>query len=363
MKAVAVHPGEKRFGVISHAEPGTLGPREVRLHMLDIGICGTDKEIVAFEYGTPPAGSDYLVIGHESLGEVIETGSEVTSLRPGDLAIPSVRRPCGHAHCTACRAGRQDFCLTGDFVERGIKEAHGFMTEFVAEDERYLNHVPGSLRDLGVLVEPLTIAEKAMEQVWQVQKRLPWASAHEHTALVLGAGPVGLLGAMKLVLEGFKTFVYSRSAGSESRDDIVRGIGATWLPAEEIPVADLFKHMGAIDVVYEAVGASSLAFEVLPHLDANGVFVFTGVPGRKAPIQVDTDRLMRDLVLKNQVMFGTVNASHGSFASAVADLEAFQQRWPKETGMIITNRIPIAQAEEPLSGKVPGIKNIISTSA
>lgn len=360
MQAVAVYPGEKKFGVIDHAEPGPLGPHEVRLRMLEIGICGTDKEIVAFEYGTPPAGSDYLVIGHESLGEVIETGAEVRSLKPGDLAIPSVRRPCEHDHCTACRAGRQDFCLTGDFVERGIKQAHGFMTEFVAEDERYLNAVPGSLREIGVLVEPLTIAEKAMEQVWQVQKRLPWAGAREHTAVVLGAGPVGLLGAMKLVLEGFKTYVYSRSAGSESRDDIVRGIGATWLPAEEIPVSDLFRHTGAIDVVYEAVGASSLAFEVLQYLDANGVFVFTGVPGRKAPIQVDTDRLMRDLVLKNQVMFGTVNASHGSFQSAVADLDRFQQKWPKETGMIITNRIPIGQAAEPLAGKVPGIKNVIS---
>ncbi len=364
MKAVAVFPGEKRFGVIDHAEPGPIGPREVRLRMLDVGICGTDKEIAAFEYGTPPDGFDYLVIGHESLGEVVEAGAAVDGFQPGDLAIPSVRRPCAHDRCTACRAGRQDFCFTGDFVERGIKQAHGFMTEFVVEDSGYLNAVPRSLRDVAVLVEPLTIAEKGMEQVWQVQKRLPWIGSHgtyDHVALVLGAGPVGLLGAMKLVSEGFRTFVYSRSSGSESRDDIVRGIGATWLPAEEIPVANLFEAMGgAVDVVYEAVGASSLAFEVLHNLDANGVFVFTGVPGRKAPVQVDTDRLMRNLVLKNQVLFGTVNADRGAFDSAIRDMETFARRWPKELGMVITNRVPIARAAEPLAGKLPGIKTVIS---
>ncbi|MBM3734904.1 MAG: hypothetical protein FJW39_03885 [Acidobacteria bacterium] len=361
MKAVAVHPDQKKFGLVDHPEPSRLGESEVRLRILEVGICGTDKEIVAFEYGTPPEGFDYLVIGHECLAEVIETGPGVTQFKPGDLAIPSVRRPCQHDHCTACRAARQDFCFTGDFVERGIKEAHGFMTEQIAEDERFLNPVPQSLRGLGVLVEPLTIAEKAMEQVWQVQQRLPWLAGgtHNHTALVLGAGPVGLLGAMKLVAEGFKTYVYSRSTGSECRDDIVRGIGAVWLPAEEVKAQDLASHLGTIDVVYEAVGASALAFDVLHYLDANGVFVFTGVPGRKAAIQVDTDRLMRDLVLKNQVMIGTVNAGHTAFEAAIRDLDSYAQRWPKETGMIITNRIPIEDAAEPLSGRVPGIKNVI----
>ncbi len=345
---------------MEHPVPGPLGPRDVRLRMLEIGICGTDKEIVAFEYGTPPDGFDYLVIGHESLGEVVEVGPDVADLAPGDLAIPSVRRPCPHDHCTACRAGRQDFCFTGDFVERGIKQAHGFMTEMVVEDTHYLKRVSRSLRSIGVLVEPLTIAEKAMTQVWQVQQRLPWAGQRDHTALVLGAGPVGLLGAMKLVLDGFRTFVYSRASGSQTRDDIVRGIGATWIAAEDVPVSDLFKHTGPIDVVYEAVGASALAFDVLHCLDANGIFVFTGVPGRKASVQVDTDRLMRDLVLKNQVMFGTVNASAESFSNAVRDLEEFQKRWPAEVGMIITNRIPIADAAEPLSGRVAGIKNVVS---
>src|SRR5579862_1305137 len=120
MKAVAVFPAERRFGVIDHPEPRMSSPTEVKMRILDVGICGTDKEIVSFQYGLPPEGSAYLVIGHESLAEVVETGPGVTQLKPGDLAVATVRRPCGVPTCIACRAGRQDFCYTGQYTERGI---------------------------------------------------------------------------------------------------------------------------------------------------------------------------------------------------------------------------------------------------
>ena len=123
---------------------------------------------------------------------------------------------------------------------------------------------------------------------------------------------------------------------------------------------DLAAQVGNVDVVYEAVGASSLAFEMIQHLGTNGVFIFTGVPGRKGPISVDTDALMRNTVLKNQVVFGTVNASQKSFADAIADLESFQTRWPDAVRSIITHRFPIDQVRDPLSGKVGGIKNVVA---
>src|SRR6202034_4236172 len=175
MTAVAVFPTTKQVKVIDPPEPSLASPTDVKLRMIDVGICGTDKEIVTFQYGTPPAGSDYLIIGHESLGEVVEIGPDVKSLKKGDLVVTMVCRPCDHPECVACRAGRQDFCYTGDFTERGIKGRHGYMTEYVVDDAKYMNLVPADLRDVGVLVEPLTIAEKAIEQVWQVQSRLPWA--------------------------------------------------------------------------------------------------------------------------------------------------------------------------------------------
>ena len=187
------------------------------MRVLDVGVCGTDREIISFQYGTPPEGSDYLIIGHESLSEVVETGPQVSKVKAGDLVIMTVRRPCQHPDCVACREGRQDFCYTGDYTERGIKQRHGYMTELVVEEERYLNPVPRELRDVAVLVEPLTIAEKSLEQLSTVQRRLPW-DRPRHCAVVLGAGPVGILGAMALQVEGFEVSVYSRSANHEEKN-------------------------------------------------------------------------------------------------------------------------------------------------
>ncbi len=368
MKAVAVFPGQKQYRVIDHPEPSIEHPAEAKLKILDVGICGTDKEIVAFQYGTPPDGSEYLIIGHESLAEVVEVGSAVTHLKPGDLVVTSVRRPCGHSDCLACSVGRQDFCYTGDFLERGIKQRHGYMTEFVVEQAKYMSVVPPTLREVGVLVEPLTIAEKGLTQLWQIQQRLPWAcpvepgkaQAYCHKALVLGAGPVGLLGAMKLVLDGFQTFVYSKADPGDLRRTVVEQIGATFIQAETNSLDQMAEQIGNIDVVYEAVGASQLAFEVLERLGTNGVFIFTGVPGRKAPISVDTDRLMRDLVLKNQISFGTVNASIECFRDGIHDLAEFLGRWPEAVKSIISHRYSIDDAVIPLSGKAGGIKTVIA---
>ena len=381
MKAVAVFSESKEVKLIEHEEPKISSPNEVKLRVLDVGVCGTDKEICAFEYGTPPAGSPYLLLGHESLSEVVETGAEVSRVKRGDLVIASVRRPCPHETCLPCRMGRQDFCATGDFTERGIKEEHGYMTEFVVDEERYMNIVPAHLREIGVLVEPLTIAEKALTQVWQVQQRLPWepptpASVQQaakgqeeeskgkrewlyHRALVLGAGPVGLLGAMALVVAGFDTHVYSREAATSEKAQLVESFGAKYLSAGTHAVERLAEQIGGIDLVYEAVGASSLAFEVLKYLDTNGVFVFTGVPGRKAPVAVDTDLLMRNLVLRNQVVFGTVNAGRDAFEAAIRDLEIFNERWPQIVNSLITSRVPIEEYRDLLLGKAGGIKNVI----
>jgi threonine dehydrogenase-like Zn-dependent dehydrogenase len=359
MRAVAVFPADRRFAVIDHPEPSVTSPTEVKLRMLDVGICGTDKEIVSFEYGTPPAGSPYLIIGHESLGEVVEVGPAVKRVKPGELAVPSVRRPCPDPACIACRADRQDFCYTGKFTERGINQRHGYMTEFVVEQECYLNPVPRPLREVAVLVEPLTIAEKGIAQLKQIQQRLPWREKSSR-ALVLGGGPVGLLGAMKLVLEGLDTTVYSRTPAASDLGKLVQSFGAKFAAAETTSISDLVKQMGSPDVVYEAVGASSLAFEVIPCLSANGVFIFTGVPGRKGPVSIDTDAIMRDAVLKNQLIFGTVNASTENFADAIADVGSFLEKWPEAIRSLITRRWPIDQAAEPLAGKSGGIKNVIA---
>ena len=368
MKAVGVFPGSRKIKLVRQARPTMATPTEVKLRMLEVGICGTDREICAFDYGTPPAGSDHMVIGHESLGEVVEVGADVSRLQPGDLVVTMVRRPCPHDHCIPCRAGRQDFCDTGDFRELGIKEANGFMTEYVVEDERFMYLVPRQYRDVMVLVEPLTIAEKALSQLWQVQQRLPWACPVTpsqapgvcHRAVVLGAGPVGLLGAMVLRASGFETYVYSREPVNSPKGRIVESIGATYVSGATETIEHLAKQVGNIDVVYEAAGASAVCFELMKYLGVNGTFVFTGVPGRKAPVQVDTDLIMRNLVLKNQVVFGTVNAGAEAYEAAIRDLSQFMDLWPDAVRSLITGHYPIEAYPELLLGTPSGIKNVLA---
>jgi threonine dehydrogenase-like Zn-dependent dehydrogenase len=368
MKAMAVFPATREVKLIEHPEPQITGPTEVRLRMLEVGICGTDRDIATFQYGTPPAGEDYLIIGHESLGEVVGVGAEVKGFRPGDLVVLMVRRPCSVPTCLACRAGRPDFCFTGRYQERGIKGLHGYMTEFVVDDQKYMNLVPRQLRGVAVLVEPLTIGEKGLAQVMLVQQRLPWGcpapmageSGYRHQALVLGAGPVGLLGAMTVCAAGFETTVYSRTLDPRTIGNLVEAIGGQFVSAPETSIDALAKRMGNIDLVFEATGASSLAFETMPFLGANAVFVFTGVPGRRGPITLEADRIMRDLVLKNQIVFGTVNADRSAFEAAIRDLGVFTGRWPGTVQALITGRHPIEGAPEFLVKLTPGIKQVIT---
>jgi len=369
MKAVAVFPGSRQVTIIEQEDPLIARPDQVLLRMLDIGICGTDKEICTFEYGTPPPGDDYLVIGHEALAEVTHVGSAVERLRPGDLVVPSVRRPCPHPGCLACRSGHQDYCYTGDFRERGIKEAHGYMAEYVVDRERNLNLVPPDLREIAVLAEPLTIAEKALGQIsWMMQQRPPWTDPQTPpeergqglSALVLGIGPVGLLGAMALVSAGFTTYVYSRETPPHPRIDLVAAIGATYVSSQAATFADLAEQMGNIDLTYEAVGHSHFALEALQVLGINGIFVLTGVPGMQAFIEADPARLMRDMVLKNQVLLGTVNAGPDDFTAALRNLHVFRHRWPEAVQTLIAGRHPPEQAPELILGRPTGIKTVIA---
>ena len=369
MKAVAVLPGSHEVKVIEQEVPRLCEPDQVTMRMLDIGICGTDKEICSFEYGTPPPGDDHLVIGHESLAEIVQVGPAVEHFQPGDLVVPSVRRPCPHPGCLSCRSEHQDYCYTGDFSERGIKEAHGYMTEYVVEHERYLNVVPPGLREIAVLAEPLTIAEKAIAQIfWMMRHRPPWLDPQTPSeergrglsALVLGVGPVGLLGAMTLATAGFTTYVYSREVPPSPRIDLVSAIGATYVSSQTTTFAELAAQIGNIDLIYEAVGHSHFALQALQVLGTNGIFVLTGVPGLQAFVEADPAHTMRNMVLKNQILLGTVNAGLEAFAAALRDLEAFRRRWPAVVRTLIACRYPPEQAPDLILGRPTGIKSVIA---
>ena len=368
MRAVALYPSDRRVDVVNREPPARPGPAAARLRVLDVGVCGTDAELCAFEYGEPPAGADALVLGHEALARVVEVGPEVRGLAAGDLVVPMVRRPCDRPECRACRSGNQDFCQTGDYTERGIKGADGFLAEEVVEEARYLVRVPPELREVGVLTEPLTIAEKALRQYADVQRRLPWQESTDHDellhgrrAVVLGAGPVGILGCMLLRLRGADVVVYSRARTPNAKAALVEAVGAAYVSSGDESFPDLVRRTGGVDLVYEAAGASQLAFDALAHLGANAVFVFTGVPGRKQQIEVAGDAIMKNVVLQNQAVVGTVNASRADFERAVADLGECLRRWPDATRAIITGRFPMASFCEQ-AGSRDGIKRVITVT-
>lgn len=357
MKAGAVFPAQRRVEIVDLKEPELTSATQVKLRILEVGVCGTDREICRFHHGTVPQGDEFLVLGHESLAEVVETGSAVSRLRRGDLVVPSVRLPCRSVECEACRVEESDFCSSGKFVERGIKQAHGFMTDFVVDDQAWLHSVPLEIRDVAILVEPLTIAEKTLAEIQAIQRRLPFRKRSPR-AVVLGAGPIGLLGAMALVNAGYETYIYSRELAPNTRADVAAQIGATYISSQSQTIPALVEMVGNIDVVYEAIGAAQTAFDLLEVLGANGLFCFTGVPRHGQPISVHTSRLLHNMVLKNQAVVGAVNAGREAFQAAVRDLGTFYRRWPGAVKSLITGRYALNDFREPIL-QPSGIKNLI----
>ena len=356
MKAVAVFPGSREVRLIDHPEPLISAPGEVKLRVLEVGVCGTDRDLCAFRFGASPAASDHFVLGHESLAEVVEVGDCVTSVRTGDLAVAGVRKPCEDRDCLPCRSGRQDFCGSGRYRERGILRLHGCMTESIVDEDRYVYRVPRRLRNVAVLIEPLTIAEKAFLGLQAIDSRLPWDKG-ERRAVVLGAGPIGLLGAMLFRRAGFDTWVYSRERASDPRAAIAEAIGTHYVSSQDVVAGELVRCAGDIDVVYEAMGAPQTAFDVLQCLGANGVFVFTGVPSPDQSLALDLHQLLLHMIVRNQVIIGTVNAGPDAFQAAIRDLATFEERWPKALASIITRRYPIEAFRDAIFG--PGIKNVV----
>jgi threonine dehydrogenase-like Zn-dependent dehydrogenase len=360
MQALAVFPSKKKLQLVDLPQPKLQGASQVLLRVHEVGLCGTDREIGSFEYGSPPTGSDHLVLGHESLAEVIEVGQGVRGFKPGDLVVALVRRPCPHAECRACQAGRPDFCLTGDFTERGIKGADGFLTDWVVEEEAYLVRVPRALADVAVLIEPLTVVTKAADQAHTIFNRLPYDPGPQR-GLVLGAGPIGLLGAMVLVADGFETLVYSRDTEQSKQAELVRSLGAQYASSAAIPIQNLAEASGEFDVVLEAVGFAPLMIAATQMLRANGVLALTGVPSDAATAELSVGRALRDLVLRNEVVFGTVNAGRRDHLSAIQHLEQFMVLFPESVRQLITHRVPLEEAPQILMKK-QGIKNVVEMS-
>lgn len=337
MKAFVVTPRREGSGRLADVREPSRTPGMALVQVIAVGVDGTDRELLRGEYGDAPPGDDDLIIGHESLGRVLEAPSG--GPRPGDLVVAIVRRPDPEP-CLNCAAGEWDMCLNGRYTERGIKGAHGFLAERYAEDPLYLVTLPERLARIGMLLEPLTVVEKAVEQIKRIQSRLVW---EPRRAVVLGAGSIGTLATLLLRLDGLDVHLYSRGDGGAGRR-LTEAAGATFISADHRKLDHgLAREIGAIDIVIEATGYSPLAFEAMDVVGPNGVVCLTGVSGGRRCLAIDASHLNLEMVLENKLVFGTVNANRRHFESGVTDMEAIEGRWPGVLERMVTRRVPLAR--------------------
>jgi threonine dehydrogenase-like Zn-dependent dehydrogenase len=339
MRAIAVRPGVPGSiharSVPTPSIDSIEGDRGVLVRVLRVGLDGTDKEISQALYGIAPDGDDYLVIGHENRGRVVAAGSAAPpELRPGKLVVSTVRRP---GHSVYDRLGMQDFTTDTVYYERGINLRHGYLAEYYVEDASYVVPLPPTLERVGVLLEPLTVAEKGINQASEIQRRLRvWRPAR---ALVIGAGTIGLLASLVLRLEGIDVTVVSRRRAPYRNSDLLATIGAGYLSTADTDLAAAAAARGPFDLVFEASGFSPLAFEAMAALGANGVLVLSGVTGGQRVIEVDANRINQGFVLGNKVMVGTVSASRDDFVRGVDHLLAAEATYPGWLERLLTTPV------------------------
>jgi threonine dehydrogenase-like Zn-dependent dehydrogenase len=366
MKAIAIRPGTSG-SVHLHDLPRPSidevpGGRGVRVSMIRAGLCGTDADLAAGEYGVAPPGEDYLVLGHESLGRVTEVGP-AADVTLGQLVVVTIRRPGGSIYD---RIGRPDLSTDPVFIETGISQAHGFMREELVVEAEYLVPVPDELEEVAVLTEPLSCITKSLRQADQVQARLDlWQPKR---ALVTGAGTIGLLATLALRQRGLEVTTYARTPAPYRNSDLVERLGARYVSAADIELPALAERDGSFDIVFEGAGAPSLIEDAIGALAPNGVAALFSVTPGSQPVRVDMARLNQSLVLYNRVVVGSAAAAWDDYAGAVATLGQAQasrdtRGWLSE---LLTDRIDGFDPEaigRHLAGAGDAIKTTVEISA
>jgi glucose 1-dehydrogenase len=307
---------------------------QVLLRILEVGVCGTDREISEGVFGVAPDGSAELVLGHEMLGVVDADGGGFSR---GDLVTATIRRSC--MHCLACEEGSSDSCLTGDYSERGITRLDGFARELVAEDAVQLIPIPRSLGRLGVLAEPTSVCERAIRHARTIGGRQPWELER---ALVVGAGAIGMLSTFLLRLAGVEVW----TAGLEPHVDLVEASGARYVSTNDTSLGALRDEVGGFDLVISAVPDAQLLADSLGLLRRSGVACLLGIDGRDRKVTVDGPVIGIDAILENRVLFGSVNARREDWLAAVASLDRARERWPGALETFVGLRVPLDRFAE-----------------
>ena len=338
MKAIAVRPGQPNSVHLAELDKPSLSDvpagRGVLVRVLRVGVDGTDREINAAEYGAAPDGYDFLVIGHEGFGQVEAVGPNVTFLRPGDFVVSTVRRPGMSLYD---QIGLQDMTTDTEYFERGINLRHGYLTEYYVEAEDFVVKIPQGLRGVGVLLEPMTVAQKGITQAYEIQRRLKvW---RPRRAAVMGAGTLGLLASLVLRLRGLEVTTFGRTRPPYLNADLIEAIGARYVNTAERTIQAAADEFGPFDLIFEGTGSSAVVFDSMEVLAKNGVLVLTSITGGTHMLQIPADRINLEFVLGNKVMVGSVNASRENFESGVRDLSQAEAEYPGWLPRLLTDRV------------------------
>jgi glucose 1-dehydrogenase len=338
MKALAVFPGQPNSLHLTELSKPSLDEipngRGVLVRVLRVGVDGTDKEINAAEYGAAPQGYDFLVIGHEGFGQVEAVGPAVTELRVGDFVVATVRRPGTSVYD---RIGTSDMTTDDVYFERGINLRHGYLTEYYVDDAEFIVKVPKGLREVGVLLEPLTVVEKGIAQAYEIQRRLRvWRPKR---AAVMGAGTIGLLAALVLRLRGLDVTVFGQRQAAYRNSELIGQIDGRYVSTKTMSVIDGAAQYGPFDLIFEATGFSPIVFDAMRALGKNGVLVLSSVTGGDRHADVASDQINLEFVLGNKVLVGTVNANREYFERGVQDMALAEAEYAGWLQQLLTHPV------------------------
>src|SRR3954454_16746147 len=348
MRAITVKPGEAGSVAVTEVHDPEPGERDLLVEAIALGICGTDREIVAGEYGEAPPGHERLILGHESLGRVVQA-PEWSKHNAGDLVMGVVRRP-DPVPCPCCARGEWDMCRNGQFTERGIKALDGYGSERWAIEDDFTIAIDTALGHLGVLTEPTSVVAKAWEQIERIGQRACFDAGR---ALVTGAGPIGLLAALLARQRGYEVDVLDQ-ATSGPKPELVEQLGASYHSEGLSDVAS------RADVIVEATGVSSVVMEVVAHNMPSAIVCLTGVSSVGRTVQLEAGGLNRSMVLQNDVVFGSVNANVRHYEAAAQALAQADRGWLER---LITRRVPLADIDAALERRDDDIKVVVDFSA
>jgi threonine dehydrogenase-like Zn-dependent dehydrogenase len=334
MLALVTRPGAAHTTRVAEVPDVRAGEGEVPVRPLEVGVCGTDREISAGLFGVPPEDDATLVLGHELLGVVERDGH---GFARGDLVTATVRRSCGR--CRACAEGSPDSCFTGDYRERGITRLHGFARELVPEDPSQLIAIPRSLGRLGVLAEPTSICARAIRHARAIGGRHPWELER---ALVVGAGAIGMLSTYLLRLAGVEVW----TAALEPDNDLVPACGARYVSTTEQALSALAEDVGGFDLVVNAAPDAQVLADSIGLLRRNGVACLLGIDPHSRTVELDGRAIGVDAILENRVVFGSVNAHRQDWIAAVDALDRARGRWPDALDAFVGLRVPLDRFED-----------------